>query len=132
VFNREKREAGGAALRAEVDRLAALAPPNLAGEVMSSVFGEGHPGADGSPLTVITAADEFISEESAWSDEDLTREQLVRIVGEGLQLLEHAFLIHQQVVLVDHEHWALGWSITRYGETALAQGTVAQALGTAN
>ena len=98
---------------------------------MSSVFGPGHPGADGSPLTAITAADEFISEESTWSNEDLTREQLVRIIGEGLQVLEHACLIQQHVVLVGHEHWALGWSITRSGETALAQGTVAQALGAA-
>lgn len=127
--NKEKREEGVALLRAEVDRLAALSLPDLATEVMTRVFGTGGPGADGSALTVVSAANVFISEESAWSNDDLTREQLVRVVGEGLQMLEHAGLVGQQIVLVGNEHWALGSKLTRWGESALAQGGVARAVG---
>jgi hypothetical protein len=127
--NREKREAGVALLRAEVDRLSALALPDLATEVMTRVFASGGPGADGSALTVVTAADLFITDDSAWSNDDLTREQLVRVVGEGLQMLEHAGLLGQQIVLVGNEHRALGWSLTRSGESALAQDGVARAVG---
>jgi hypothetical protein len=46
-------------------------------------------------------------------------------------VLEHTCLVNQKVVLVGNEHWALGWTITRYGEAALAQGTVAQTLSVA-
>lgn len=129
MFNREKREAGVAALQAEVDRLAALPLEGLGTEVMSHVFGDGHPGADGSPLVLVTAADEFISEESSWSDDDTAREQLVGIVAEGLQVLEHACLVRQRVVYVSAEHYALAWSMTRFGQAALTRGTVAEALG---
>ena len=127
--NKEKREAGVALLRAEVDRLSALALRDLATEVMTRVFASGGPGADGSALTVVTAADVFITDDSAWSNDDLTREELVRVVGEGLQMLEHAGLLGQQIVLVGNEHWALGWSLTRSGESALAQDGVARAVG---
>ncbi|HEY2296725.1 MAG TPA: hypothetical protein VGH43_03265 [Jatrophihabitans sp.] len=127
--NKAKREEGVGLLRAEVDRLAALSLPDLATEVMTKVFGTGGPGADGSALTVVSAANVFISEESAWSNDDLTREQLVRVVGEGVQMLEHAGLVGQQIVLVGNEHWALGSKLTRSGESALAQGGVANAVG---
>jgi hypothetical protein len=129
MFNHDKREAGVAELRSQVDRMAGLTPTTLAAEVMSSVFGTSGPGADGSALTVTTAANQFISEDSSWSNDDATRELLVRIVGEGLQVLEHACLVKQQIVLVGNQHWALGWNVTRSGESALAQGTVTQALG---
>jgi hypothetical protein len=127
--NAEKRQAGVAALQTEVDRLSALSLTDLASEVMTRVFGSGGPGADGSALTIVVAANQFISEESSWSNEDATREQLVRVVGEGLQVLEHACLVGQQIVLIGNEHWGLGWSITRYGKSALASGGVAHALG---
>jgi hypothetical protein len=127
--NRDKHAAGVAELQAQVTRLAALPLAGLGSEVMSSVFGASAPGADGSALTITTAANEFITDSAAWCNDDATREQLVEVVGEGLQVLEHACLVGQQVVLVGNEHWALGWKLTRTGAAALAQGTVAQALG---
>jgi hypothetical protein len=126
--NRDKHEAGVAELQAQVSRLASLSPPGLADEVMSNVFGASAPGSNGSPLTITTAANEFITDSAAWCNDDATREQLVEIVGEGLQVLEHACLVNQQVVLVGNQHWALGWKLTRSGAAALAQGTVAHAL----
>ena len=59
------------------------------------------------------------------------RDQLTALMGEGLQVLEHACLIRAQLVLSGTEHWALGWTVTRLGQSAAAQGTVAQALGAA-
>src|SRR3954454_5389373 len=128
MFNQDKREAGAAALRTEVDRLGGLPLAGLAAEIMARAYGPGRPGADGSPLTGVLVANEFISDEAAWSDEDLAREQLVGIVAEGIQVLEHACLVRQRAVMVGTEHVDLGWTMTRYGETSLAGGTVAQAL----
>jgi hypothetical protein len=105
MFNRDKREAGVAELKSQVDRMASLTPAALAAEVMSSVFGASGPGADGSALTVTTVANQFISEGSSWINDDATREQRAR---------------------------ALGWSVTRPGEAALSQGTVSQALSAAS
>ena len=93
------------------------------------MFASGGPGADGSALTVVTAANLFITDDSAWSNDDLTREELVRVVGEGLQMLEHAGLLGQQIVLVGNEY-RTSVSLTRSGESALAQDGVARAVGT--
>jgi hypothetical protein len=130
MFNREKREEGSAALRTEVERLGALSLPALGAEVMTRVFGPGGDGADPSvTLNIVTAANAFITDESAWSNEDDVRNELVRVVGEGLQACEHASLIRSEVMLVGTEHWALGWTVTRTGQQALTANTVAQALG---
>jgi hypothetical protein len=124
----DKRQAGIDALRTEVNRLAALTLDALGAEVLTRVYGPGGPGAGGAALTIGTAADVFITEISSWSNEDQTREQLVAIVGEGLQRAEHAGLLRDQIVLVGNEHWALGWSVTRAGGAALAQATVLAAI----
>jgi hypothetical protein len=129
VFNRDKRETGEQLLRAEVDRLAALSLPALGTEVMTKVFGPGGPGADGTKQTVVGASNEFISDEAAWSDDDATREELVRIVGEGLQVLEHASLVISSVVFIGTQHFGTGWTTTRLGDAQLASGDVAATLG---
>jgi hypothetical protein len=126
--NEAKRQAGNAAMRGESERLSALSLADLAAEVMARVFGPGGTGADGSAIAVGTAANAFISEEASWCNEDAPRALVVRVVGEGLQMLEHACLISTQLMLIGNEHWAIGWSATRAGESALADSAVAEAL----
>jgi len=127
--NDDKREAGIAALRAEVGRLASLSLVALAAEILGAVFGPPGPGSNFSFMTDVTTANVFISDVSAWSNEDTTRHQLVALVGEGLQVLEHACLIRAQIIRVDDVNVALGWMLTRSGAAALAQGRVVQAIG---
>src|SRR4051794_38323338 len=91
MFNREKREEGSAELRTEVERLGALSLPQLGSEVLTRVFGGTGPGANPTvTLNVVTAANEFITDGAAWSNEDDVRDQLVKVLGEGLQVCEHA------------------------------------------
>jgi hypothetical protein len=57
-----------------------------------------------------------------WGQEDkILREQISKLVAEGLQQLEHASLVRCQI---HHEMGTFDWAATRWGRTALDRGEV--------
>ncbi|MCU1386928.1 MAG: hypothetical protein JWL72_266 [Ilumatobacteraceae bacterium] len=126
--NADKREAGVTELRDQTNRLASLPLAALGAEIMTTVFGPQGPGGNGSFMTDVTTANAFISDTAAWSDEDAVRQQLIAVISEGLQVLEHACLIRAQVIRITDVSIGLGWMLTRSGAAALAQGRVVEAI----
>jgi hypothetical protein len=117
-------------LNTEVQRLGALTLQQLGAEVMAKGFGPGSPGAD----TVADTADVGAAFSRPYQGRDYDQaadEQLMEMVGEGIQVLEHACLLrpvfHGQGG--DHNvHYSLGWGATRLGRAALVQGAVERIL----
>jgi hypothetical protein len=126
------------ALEAEIERLDQLPLPTLAAEVMGKAFGPGAEwedpeeevtvggpsvGAGGTVEAMVTAmAPEGTTK---WVD-DRARLRLQRLVAEGVQALEHASLVRQQM------HTGMGgfdYTPTRLGRTVLAAGAVAEVVG---
>ena len=124
------REAAGAAFRAEVERLEALPMASLAAEVMAQGFGpDGYlPGfVKREPYAVQVAhvrniAAMFVPEGARNA---ALYKRLARLVGEGLQVLEHESLVWARSVA---EGSGIGYAPTRRGQAALDAGTVEQAL----
>jgi hypothetical protein len=125
-------------MRAEYERLAALSLSDLAVEVMVKGFGPGGPGADDAAISLgqanigagpsaVDISFEFVPKGGSFpSPDDIQlREQLAKLIAEGLQELEHASLVRCQM------HTASGyfdWAATRRGRAALNQNDVAAVL----
>jgi hypothetical protein len=107
----------------EVQRLNALALPALASEVMVRGFGPECPADDGRPsvrmITDLLVPGGARLEQGAYQG-------LNELIGEGMQVLEHAGLVLPTV-------WGgkggLYFVATRLGKTALERNTVDQAIG---
>ncbi len=108
---------GDAEALAEAQRLAALPLPQLAAEVMDKGFNPG-PASDGLPTVRMIAED--IAPGLAGREPDAFQ-SLYDIVGEGMQLLEHACLIRYTVW---SSQGGVFFTATRLGRAALAQGKV--------
>ncbi|MFL5822179.1 MAG: hypothetical protein ACJ764_01925 [Solirubrobacteraceae bacterium] len=122
LFNREERKAKQAALQAEVDRLQALSPDELAMEVLPALGSEELKRR----LTGVRVQDVVkatLAGESSWT---INTGVLLLPVREALQRLEHANLVLQMASGSDE---GTRWRITTEGEQRLANGDVAQALG---
>jgi len=123
-------EAANAALRAEVERLQALPMTQLAAEVMARGFGPGGylPSIVDRKQPALVAA--YVSdiaqmfEPKGARDADLYY-RLCAMVGEGVQVLEHASLIWARRV---SESSGVGYVPTRRGQAALEAGAVEQTL----
>jgi hypothetical protein len=113
-------------LQAEVDRLAALELPELAGEVMSKGFGPGGPAAGGQYAALSSIAGALNPAQGSFLDDGLLIEHF-KIVAEGAQLLEHVGLVRFEISSSGGiAHW--NWTATRAGAAALEQGSVEQLL----
>jgi hypothetical protein len=125
------------AMQAEYERLYPLPLPDLAAEVMARAFGPGGPGYDDDAITVAHASlqagptalkisELFVPDfDFGWDqpaqEDRILRERLVKLVAEGLQVLEHASLVRCQI---HHEMGTFDWAATRYGRAVLDQGQV--------
>jgi hypothetical protein len=124
LFGEKKQDQdGGTGIEGEVERLSALPLPELASEVMTRGFGPDCPADDGRP-SVRMIADLLVPggvrlEQGAYQG-------LNDLIGEGVQVLEHAGLVLSTV-------WGgkggLYFVATRRGKTALERNTVDQAIG---
>jgi hypothetical protein len=126
---RDGKQAAIAALRAEVERLEALPMARLAAEVMARGFGPGGYLPDfvrREPYAVAVAYVRDIVKvlEGGARDADLYQ-RLRQMVGEGLQVLEHASLIWAGSA---SDGYGVGYAPTRRGWAALAADAVEQAL----
>ena len=111
-------------LQAEVDRLAGLTLPELAGEVMAKGFGSGGPAGDGGYAELSGVAGALNPAQGSFLNDDLLVRHF-RIVAEGAQLLEHAGLVRFEVSSSGGiAHWT--WTATRAGVTALEQDSAAR------
>ncbi len=114
-------------LMAEFERLAALAPPQLAAEVMRAAFTRDYQ-PDLSPVSpsAWTLLPASLSDVKFEMPPDLGA-RLRDLAAEGAQLLEHKRLIrveaHYSGAYFDH-----GYLTTRAGRDALANGTLEQIL----
>jgi hypothetical protein len=127
------------AAQAEYQRLYALPLPDLAAEIMQKAFGPGGPGYDDDTITVdglrgsegptvseITGL--FVPYGSPIKISLLVpegfflRDQITKLVAEGLQQLEHVALVRCQI----HSEGSSGfdWAATRRGRAALDRGQV--------
>jgi hypothetical protein len=121
---RERQQAAHVALAAAVARLGSLPVPQLAAEVMARLGPDG-PDAVSRPLTAPELVEGFA--EGALlaglpAGDNEVRRQLVLLVLEGLQALEHASLICFQYN--SHGIGHLSYMLTRRGQAALWHGTV--------
>jgi hypothetical protein len=123
-------EAAGAPLRAEVERLEALPMTQLAAEVMARGFGPGGylPRIVGRKPDALVAA--YVSDIAQMFEPQGARDadlyyRLCAIVGEGVQVLEHASLIWARRV---RDSSGVGYAPTRRGQAALEAGAVEQAV----
>jgi hypothetical protein len=129
------------AAQAEVARLSALPLAELAAEVMARGFGPGSRGGDDGSITVGQAnagagptadgisyrfvPDRGFSSPLPTAGDYQLREDVTRLVAEGLQQLEHASLVRFQL------HTSMGyldWAATRRGRAALERGEVLRLL----
>jgi hypothetical protein len=125
------------AMRQEIARLDALPLADVAAEVMIRGFGPGGPGADDDAISVgrdrvnagptaadislLIVADRGFTFPIPTAGELKLRQQLTRLVAEGLQQLEHASLVRCQM---HSEMGIFDWAATRYGRAALQRGDV--------
>ena len=126
---------GAAAMQEEIRRAAALPLPELAAEVMASVFGPDGPGGPGRPGTIdgpaeaanrLTLADVTQAFTPASAARGAGADQLhllSLLLAEALQLLEHAALVR-----VSWRGGMENYLATRAGRAAVAQGEVARIL----
>ena len=137
----ERIEQWRLATQVAYERLNALPLIELAAEVMIKGFGPGGPGADDDAITLGQAnihagsTAQIISLELApdrgftfplpTPEDHKLREQIAKLVAEGLQELEHASLVRCQM------HTGMGnldWAATRRGRAALERGEVQSVL----
>jgi hypothetical protein len=124
-------------MRQEIARLDALPPADLAAEVMIRGFGPGGPGADDDAISLgqanidsgptapkisfLFVPDRGFTFPIPTAGELKLRQQLAKLVAEGLQQLEHASLVRCQM---HSEMGNFDWTATRYGRAALQRGDV--------
>ena len=120
----EKREAHGAEVRAEIERLAALALPQLAGEVMVRIYGAGGPGAEGSADYQETLKPFDPTDTGIFPGIDKEfRVPLEELVQEGMQQLMNSALV--VVPLSGGDITRPRYRLTRAGKAALQSGDIA-------
>jgi hypothetical protein len=127
-------EADEAEMQAELARLSALALEQLAAAVLTETFGPSGHSVDGA-IWDVQLVDPFLPESvrtqnvkrdrpSAGHEEDVYW-RMVRLLREGLQVLEHAGLVLREPVgRVNSEKYRL----TRLGRDALERGNVEQTI----
>jgi hypothetical protein len=123
LFGDKKPEQDGdTGIEGEVERLGALPLPELASEVMVRGFGPECPAHDGRPsvrmITDLLVPGGARLEQGAYQG-------LNELVGEGMQVLEHAGLV---LSTVWGGNGGLYFVATRLGKTALERNTVDQAI----
>ena len=118
---KEERDAGKAALEAEADRASSLSLPQLAAEVLTKSFKltEDPLYLDGRYPPFGKLVDRFAPDTSHRDVKLLSR--FYELVGEGLQVLEHASLVRGPVQSTGGPD---GYAITRLGRAALERGAV--------
>jgi hypothetical protein len=119
----EEKKARDAAAQAEVDRLKALSPDELAVEILPVLGSDAVPGGvRGARVQEIIKG--LLSASSAsWT---VNTGVLLLPVREALQRLEHANLVMQMGSGVDQ---ATHWRITSEGQGTVARGDAAEKLG---
>ena len=117
---KEQRDARKAALEAEADRASSLSLPQLAAEVMTKAFRvtEDLRFQDGRYPVFGILVSRF-APDTSHHDEKLYQ-RFAELVGEGLQVLEHASLVRGPVTTNDGN----GYALTRLGRAALERGAV--------
>ena len=117
---KEQRDARKAALEAEADRATSLPLPQLAAEVMTKAFRvtEELRFQDGRYPVFGILVSRF-APDTSHHDEKLYQ-RFAELVGEGLQVLEHASLVRGPVTTNDGN----GYALTRLGRAALERGAV--------
>jgi hypothetical protein len=116
---KEERDARKAALEAEADRASSLTLPQLAAELMTKAFtAEELRVEDGRYLTLGRLVSRF-APGTSHHDEQLFQ-RFSELVCEGLQVLEHASLVHGPVAAMG----VYGYTATRLGRAALERGAV--------
>lgn len=115
---KEERDARKAALEAEADRAASLPLPQLASELMTKVFTVTARFDDRSLPGFGTLVTRF-APGTGHHDEKLFQ-RFSELVGEGLQVLEHASLVRGPVPTSGGD----GYTATRLGRAALERGAV--------
>jgi hypothetical protein len=115
---KEQRDARKAALEAEADRASSLPLPQLAAELMTKVFA-GVPRFEyGSYPSFGKLVDRFAPATSHHDEKMYQR--FAELVGEALQVLEHASLVRGPVAAMGGD----GYAVTRLGRAALERGAV--------
>lgn len=119
----EKRQEDDDALRAEIDRIAALTLQQLAAEAMTKGFGAGAPGAGGAAVRPSDVSGTFIPADSSHGLDQGMLVELADIVVEGVQVLEHACLVR---IVVSGSGGVYNSYVvtTRLGRVALEQNAV--------
>lgn len=116
---RKERDARRAVLEAEVDRASSLSLPQLAAELMTKAFSATELRVvDGRYVSVGQLVTRFAPGNSHFDEELFQR--FTELVCEGLQVLEHASLVHGPVAAMGTE----GYTATRLGRAALERGAV--------
>src|SRR3954463_1948430 len=80
-------------LHAELQRISALPLPQLAGEVMTRVFGTGGQGEGGGTVKLQDVAGAFNPAEGSFGIDDDALRSMYEVVSEGVQVLEHVCLV---------------------------------------
>jgi hypothetical protein len=109
-------------VRSETDRLSALPLGQLAAEVIARGFDledKGDHGRTSVHEMALRMVPDYLfqSQDQIW--------ELQELIGEGVQLLEHARLVQCTVVGTDRR---IQWVLTRRGRQAVADGTVLDTL----
>src|SRR3954464_9379040 len=84
-----------AKLRAELARIDALPLPQLAGEVMTKVFGPGGQGEGGGAVKLADIAGAFNPAQRSFGIAHDALSDIYSVVSEGVQALEHAGLVRE-------------------------------------
>jgi hypothetical protein len=116
---KDQRDARKAALEAEADRVSALSLAQLAAEVMERSFNVTETAYDQATLPGFGKLVNRFAPDASHRDEKLLQ-RFFELVGEGLQVLEHASLVRGPVPAMGGD----GYAITRLGRAALEQGAV--------
>jgi hypothetical protein len=121
--DKEKRQSDNAAMEAAVNRLSSLPLPQLAGEVMTKGFLD-EPRYDRLARPNLGQLIRRVVPDADQRDRDVY-ERLSELVGEGVQVLEHAGLVRGPVEGVS----VLCYTATRLGRVALERDAVGRILG---
>jgi hypothetical protein len=121
--NREEKAAKEAEAQAELDRLTALAQPELGGEIARAFAPDGLGTKSGHRQGPIEVTNWLMS---SYSSKAKFTQPLLRPVMEGLQALENAGLVESRGF--GDKGAASTYHLTTAGEQALADGSVAKCL----
>jgi hypothetical protein len=119
---RDADRGGESGTRSEVDRLGSLPLEQLAEEVIARGFKLDDTENRGR-ASVHDVAERMVPDYLRQSQEQVW--DLQELIGEGVQLLEHAALAQCTIVGNDRR---LQWVLTRRGRNAIADGSVSEAL----